>query len=201
MELVKSRIKTFHGRESGFGRRNRYAAHYAKEKLILGLKVLLKHRNTGGVLGAYSEGASRFFAPQDKDQPLTWGRFMANYYLMDRYSSDATQIYHAVGTIPDDYSLQEYIRGALAWVLKAKNDNMVSGEVPLITQPELMVKGYYGLAPWKAMNYALYQYNLVGAQVKEPHNCKAHYVNNSTGCPSSAEQPINSNAKPRHKAQ
>jgi len=137
--------------------------------------------NTGALLGQYSTGSTAFFAPQPVNQPLTWGRFMANYYLMDRYSSTSTDILHAVGTIPDNYRLQEYIRGALAWVLKAKNDNMVSGEVPLTTQRELMVKGYYGLAPWKAMNYALYQYNLVGARVSEPHNCKAHYVNNSVG--------------------
>ena len=133
--------------------------------------------NTGALLGKYSQGSSAFFTPQTGTK-LSWGRFMANYYLMDRYDGE---ILHAVGTIADKYRPQEYIRGALAWVLKAKNDNLVSGEVPFSSLSALMQKGYYGLAPWKAMNYALYQYNLVGAQVSEPHNCKAHYVNNSTG--------------------
>ena len=137
--------------------------------------------NTGALLGRYASGANQFFAPQT-DKKVTWGRFMANYYLMDRYSSSASEVVHAVGTIADDYRPQEYIRGGLAWVLKAKNDNMLSAEVPyerLTT--ELMRKGYYGLAPWKAMNYALYQYNLVGNLVSEAHNCKAHYVNDNVG--------------------
>ncbi len=136
--------------------------------------------NSGALLGEYS-GSNQFFVPQSA-KTLSWGRFMANYYLMDRYSSNNSQILHAVGNIPDAYRPQEYIRGALAWVLKAKNDNMISGDVPYERlSTELMRKGYYGLAPWKAMNYALYQYNLVGARVSEPHNCKAHYVNNSVG--------------------
>lgn len=136
--------------------------------------------NSGALLGNYADPSAPFFAPQTATK-VEWGRFMANYYLMDRYGSDS-DIYHAVGTIPDVYRPQEYIRGGLAWVLKAKNDNMLSAEVPynrLTT--ELMRKGYYGLAPWKAMNYAIKLYNDVGAEVSEAHNCKAHFVNDNTG--------------------
>jgi len=136
-------------------------------------------KNSGALLGSYA-GSNRFFAPQT-GKNVVWGRFMANYYLMDHYNaSDATDIVHAVGTITDAYRPQEYIRGALPWVLKAKNDNMISGEVPYERlSTELMRKGYYGLAPWKAMNYALYIYN--SARVTERHDCGGHFVNNSTG--------------------
>lgn len=137
--------------------------------------------NTGALLGQYAAGSSNFFAPQT-GKKVAWGRFMGNYYLMDRYDSNAANVVHAVGTITDKYRPQEYIRGALAWVLKQKNDNLLSADVPyekLTT--ELMRKGYYGLAPWKAMNYAIYQYNLVGATVKEAHNCKGHFVNDNVG--------------------
>ena len=137
--------------------------------------------NSGALLGSYMD-SSRFFAPQT-GKKVTWGNFMANYYMMDHYNnSDATKIVHAVGTIADAYRPQEYIRGALPWVLKQKNDNLLSSEVPyerLTT--ELMQKGYYGLAPWKAMNYAIKKYNDVGALVSEAHNCKGHFVSDSDG--------------------
>ena len=137
--------------------------------------------NTGALLGKYSDGSSQFFAPQT-GKKLSWGNFMGNYYLMDRYSNTVSEVVHAVGTIEDKYLPQQYIRGALAWVLKAKNDNLLSSDVTFdqLTSP-LMRKGYYGLAPWKAMNYALYQYNEVGKQVSEAHNCKGHFVNDDTG--------------------
>ena len=138
-------------------------------------------KNTGALLGKYTNSANPFFAPQGGTK-VTWGRFMCNYYLMDHYNSDATDIVHAVGDIADDYRPQEYIRGGLSWVLKAKNDNMLDSKVPYerLTS-ELMRKGYYGLAPWKVMNYAIYEYNLVGAQVSESHNCKGYFVNDATG--------------------
>ena len=135
---------------------------------------------TGALLGAYSSGASHFFAPQNQ-QKLTWGRFMCNYY--DVTLSPGT---NAVSSFADAYRPQEYIRGRESWILKAKNDNMISGDVPFDDIPtEQMKKGYYGWAPWKAMNYALYQYNLVGvglsAEGGEAHNCKSHFVNGDTG--------------------
>ena len=132
----------------------------------------------GALLGSYAEGASAFFAPQTSSK-LTWGRFMVNYY--DTELSPGTT---AVGGVTDAYRPQEYIRGAHSYILKAKNDNLLSDEVNYdekIKPNALMVEGYYGLAPWKAMNYAIYQYNLVGAQVKDAHNCKAHFVNDNVG--------------------
>ena len=138
-------------------------------------------KNSGALLGSYTNSSNKFFAPQNGTK-VAWGRFMCNYYLMDHYNSNATEIVHAVGSIADDYRPQEYIRGGLPWVLKAKNDNMLDPKVPYerLTS-ELMRKGYYGLAPWKAMNYAIYEYNLVGSMVSEAHNCKGHFVNDNTG--------------------
>lgn len=131
---------------------------------------------TGALLGAYAPGSQAFFAPQS-GQRLAWGRFMANYY--DVTLSPGT---NAIGSITDNYRPQEYIRGRESWILKAKNDNMLSGEVPYDNIPtERMKLGYYGLAPWKAMNYALFEYNIVGGLVSESHNCKSHFYNGDTG--------------------
>ena len=131
---------------------------------------------TGALLGAYAAGSQAFFAPQS-GQRLAWGRFMANYY--DVTLSPGT---NAVGDRTDNYRPQEYIRGRESWILKAKNDNMISGEVPYDNIPtERMKLGYYGLAPWKAMNYALFEYNIVGGLVSESHNCKSHFYNGDTG--------------------
>ena len=61
---------------------------------------------------------------------------------------------------------------------------MIADEVDYETKIKpypLMVEGYYGLAPWKAMNYAIWQYNEVGKIVSEPHNCKSHFVNDLVG--------------------
>ncbi|MGN1255497.1 MAG: hypothetical protein ACI4T9_13025 [Prevotella sp.] len=38
---------------------------------------------------------------------------------------------------------------------------------------------YYGVAPWKAMNYAILKYNT--SDVGSAYPCNAHFVNNSTG--------------------
>ena len=106
----------------------------------------------GALLGAYSAGTPPFFKPQTGTD-VTWARFMVNYYDQDK--SEGT---NAVGTTAEIYRPQEYIRGAWSWVLKAKNDNLLSDEVPYDKLTDHMKKGYYGLAPWNA-----------------------HFVNNTTG--------------------
>ena len=137
--------------------------------------------SSGALLGSYADNGNQFFAPQ-AGQKLAWGRFMGNYYLMGNYHTDSTKVVQAVGNIVDKYRPQEYIRGGLSWVLKQKNDNMLTKDVPYerLTS-ELMRKGYYGLAPWKVMNYAIKIYNDVGATVAEAHNCKGHFVNDNDG--------------------
>lgn len=141
----------------------------------------------GALLGNYLPyNGWKFFSPQisfdynDTDAELkgkpSWGRFMCNYY--DTELSPGT---NAVANIRDLYSPLEYIRGRESFVLKAKNDNLLTGvDVTFnsLTSVELRL-AYYGLAPWKAMNYAIMQYNRMG--IGSTHTCKAHYVNNSTG--------------------
>ena len=134
---------------------------------------------TGALLGSYASGSQAFFAPQNVEsaKKLTWGSFMVNYY--DITLSPGTT---AVGGVADAYLPQEYIRGTYSYILKAKNDNLLSDEVPYerLTSKE-MRRGYYGLAPWKALNYAIWKYNSYGSQVSEAHNCKAHFVNDNVG--------------------
>lgn len=131
---------------------------------------------TGALLGSYATAAkSQFLAPQTANSALKWGRFMVNYY--DVTKSKGT---NAVGSITDNYRPQEYIRGALSYVLKAKNDNLLSDDVPYSElKTDEMRQGYYGLAPWKAMNYAIWKYNQ--SEIGKAHPCNAHFVTNQLG--------------------
>ena len=143
----------------------------------------------GALLGGYLPYSStsnwQFFNPQisfdysDMNATLkgkpTWNRFMCNYY--DTELSPGT---NAVSTIADKYSPLEYIRGRNSFILKAKNDNLLSGELTFgMLKSKEQRLSYYGLAPWKAMNYAIVKYNQYG--IASTHPCYAHYENNSTG--------------------
>lgn len=154
------------------------------------------------LLGSYMPTAygnkGQFFAPKIKfsdqanpnntisfSQKPEWSSFMCNYYNKDLHelSKDAK----AVADIADDYSLQEYIRGRQSTILKAVYDNLLSREVQIETllpknSADHKLEGYYGLAPWKAMNYAIYKYNTT-TKYKD-HPCMMHYevseTNNGT---------------------
>lgn len=138
----------------------------------------------GALLSAYAAGADAFFAPRLEHSKMvasevysqrpTWSNFMCNYY--DTELSPGTT---AVGGVADDYSLWEYIRGRKSHILKAKNDNFIGEEMPLevFFSDSTRVAEYYGLAPWKAMNYAIMKYNREHAE----YRCDAHYVSNSNG--------------------
>lgn len=121
--------------------------------------------NTGGaLLGSYATSTA-FFAPQAGTM-LQWGRFMCNYY-----QHDFDQATTAVGGTTDNYRPQEYIRGARHHVLRAKNDNLLSDDVPYETLKGQQKEEFYGLAPWKAMNYAIFQYNQTSvAKASEYHS-------------------------------
>lgn len=143
----------------------------------------------GALLGGYLPYSStsnwNFFDPQisfdygdmsatPKGKP-TWNRFMCNYY--DTELSPGT---NAVFTKADKYSPLEYIRGRESFILKAKNDNLLSGELTFgALKSKEQRLAFYGLAPWKAMNYAIVRYNQYG--IASTHPCNAHYENNSTG--------------------
>lgn len=107
------------------------------------------------LLGSYAAGSqSRFFDPQNAATVVKWGQFMCNYY-----QKSPDQATRAVATTADNYRAQEYIRGARQHILRAKNDNLVDDDVPYEKLSDNQKAEFYGLAPWKAMNYAIYQYN------------------------------------------
>ena len=145
--------------------------------------------NTGALMGEYLPYSNtsnwKFLAPQIsfdfknmqakvKGTP-SWSRFMCNYY--DTQLSPGT---NAIANISDLYSPLEYIRGRDSYIMKAKNDNLLAGDVSFGTLTSVSQRlAFYGLAPWKAMNYGIYRYN--ATSIGSTHTCKAHYENNSTG--------------------
>lgn len=129
---------------------------------------------TGALLGAYGTGAkSNFFAPQSKSN-LTWGAFMCNYYDVEK--SPET---NAVGNITDDYLPQQYIRGSKSHILKAKNDYLIGANADYDKLSTNMKKEMYGLAPWKAMNYAIAKYN--ESKIGKDYPCQMKYQTSSVG--------------------
>lgn len=136
------------------------------------------------LLGSYASTAtSHFFDPQ-KGNLLEWGNFMCNYYRHDDYNQKT----NAVGNTADNYRPQEYIRGARQHILRAKNDNILDNEVPYDELTPMQQKEFYGLAPWKAMNYAIFQYNQLPVAMAseyrsfpESHQCHMFYQVESIG--------------------
>lgn len=130
------------------------------------------------LLGSYASGVEPFFAPQDPEAKLVWTNFMCNYY-----QKTPTQATNAVGNVVDKYRPQEYIRGARQHILRAKNDNMLDDETPYDKlKTDTQKENFYGLAPWKAMNYAIYQYNKMEVATtseyksyQESHQCHMMY--------------------------
>lgn len=141
----------------------------------------------GGYLTGVPGAKKNFFSPQislsaqkrDKNfsKKPVWGVFMCNYYNKD--SHDVSKNAVAVGSTADDYSVLEYIRGRQSRILRAVYDNMLSREVMFSTLSNQQIEEYYGLAPWKAMNYAIYKYNTEGKGRDYP--CKVHYEVNENG--------------------
>lgn len=133
------------------------------------------------LLGAYSDPDNKFFAPQIRlstqkanknfSKRPTWGRFMCNYYNKDEHEDCKNAV--AVADIKDDYSLLEYIRGRQSRILRSLNDNMLNRETPYDLLSDRQLDEYYGLAPWKAMNYAIYKYNKEDKGKEYP--CMVHY--------------------------
>lgn len=133
------------------------------------------------LLGAYASGSTAFFAPQISfaqqleekkyTKKATWGRFMCNYYNKDEHEDSKDAV--AVANITDDYSLLEYIRGRQSRILRALNDNMLDRETPFDKLDQRRLEEFYGLAPWKAMNYAIYKYNKDDKGKDYP--CMVHY--------------------------
>lgn len=98
--------------------------------------------------------------------------FMCNYY-----DTTLSPNANAVGSTLDDYSLLEYIRGRKKDILCAKNDLLLE-DVPMTTILNKDYKIYYGLAPWRAMNYAIDWYN---RNRGDKHPCNVHFESNTVG--------------------
>ncbi|MBR0187610.1 MAG: hypothetical protein IJQ09_03385, partial [Prevotella sp.] len=131
-------------------------------------------KNTGALLGAYhADAKSQFFTPQAAGK-LKWGSFMCNYYDVEQSPST-----NAVGSIADNYLPQQYIRGSKSHILKAKNDYMIGSGVKYSDLKDNMKKELYGLAPWRAMNYAIWMYNSSDMGKKYP--CTMWYQSNDIG--------------------
>lgn len=139
----------------------------------------------GALLGAYTDVNNKYLEPSVKRKPYTikptWSRFMCNYYNKDiREASNAA---NAIGDIADDYSRWYYIRGCVSRILCAQNDNLLDKSVSLSSlSSDQQVDEFYGLAPWKAMNYAIYKYNTdANYPGQNGHECRAHYQVGTVG--------------------
>lgn len=144
------------------------------------------HGITGGALIGEDRNSSPVFKPQYKlsdqkngknvNSKPTFRNFIANYY--DKEISPSA---NAVGLTSDDYSLLEYIRGSKTDILRAKNDYLTTN----VTMKQLLAQSnytnYYGLAPWRAMNYAIYWYNKNRVTSQVNHPCTMHFENNTIG--------------------
>ena len=128
---------------------------------------------SGALLGGYASGAKAFFAPQSKDN-LTWGSFMCNYYDVEKSPST-----NAVGSTADAYLPQQYIRGRKSHILKAKNDYLLGAKDDYDKLTANMKLEIYGLAPWKAMNYAIAKYN--ESKTGKAYPCEMQYKASETG--------------------
>lgn len=164
-----------------------YGCMHAAEGIGSAGDGLQKAALVGKHLAYTSTSNWKFLTPQksfdynvkaDPGNP-SWGRFMCNYFDTE-LSPDTWAVGDLELSAAKDYSPLEYIRGRESFILKAKNDNLLKGDVTFkaLNSYERRM-AYYGLAPWKAMNYAIYRFN--SSSVGTTHPCNAHYVNNSTG--------------------
>ncbi|WP_027455584.1 fimbrillin family protein [Xylanibacter brevis] len=129
---------------------------------------------TGALLGSYGAGAkTSFFAPLSKSS-LTWGTFMCNYY--DAEKSPKT---NAVGSTTDAYLPQQYIRGRKSHILKAKNDYLLGSSEDYNKLNANMKQEIYGVAPWRAMNYAIAKYN--ESKLGKDYPCEMKYKASEVG--------------------
>lgn len=136
----------------------------------------------GALLGAYQDNDNKFFAPQS-GKFAEWGRFMCNYYNTELSPGTYAAVVAGV------YKPQEYIRGVKMHVLKAVKDYLLPDETPYNKLSDVQKSEIYGLAPWKAMNYGIVQYN--ASSIGEKHPCTLHYENNTTGYENRYPQLVN----------
>lgn len=154
----------------------------ASDMNMFGCMQVAQGLGSGGALIGTDANNPKVFKPQyslnaqktgvSVNARPSFNNFMCNYY--DKTLSAGA---HAVGPTADDYSLREYIRGSTTDILCAKNDLLLE-DVPMSTILSRNYSIYYGLAPWRAMNYAIYWYN---KNRGSKHLCNVHFESNSVG--------------------
>lgn len=161
----------------------------ANNLTMLGCMYTADNRDGAALLGAYAScKETEFLKPMSKTdlKKGTWGNFMCNYFI--KQPKGTTNTNHAVGGKADyNYYVIQYIRGANNNVLKAKVDNLLGDDIDFSKLGAKMQEEYYGIAPWKAMNYAIAKYNEMVAglheysYLSEEHRCLSMYSVNNIG--------------------
>lgn len=142
--------------------------------------------NGGALCGIHAGSSTDFVMPQGEFTELKdvyWGNFACNYYdiTLSPYAVAVT----GVTWMDEDgkniaYNRRQYIRGTSTNILCAKNDNLIDVKADWKTfQDDTQRAALYGVAPWRAMNYAIKKYN--DDANSELNKCQMHYENNTTG--------------------
>ena len=123
----------------------------ANNLLMYGCMQTLPGLEGGALLGGYASGAKEFFKPLEKPK---WGGLMCSYYDISR-SPQA----RPVGGKDYTYLPQQYVRGLRTTSMCALKDFLLErpGHYEHLTADQKIE--FYGLAPWKAMNAAIYAFN------------------------------------------
>lgn len=113
---------------------------------------------------------------------VQWTQVSCNYYDIE-LSPNAKAYKNEKGVILPatdvPFHRLQYIRGAETHILCAKNDFLVDNKTSWKKLSDLRKREYYGVAPWRAMNFGIVSYNATVAD--EIDKCQMHYENNSTG--------------------
>ena len=123
----------------------------ADNLLMYGCMQTLPGLTGGALLGGYATGAKEFFKPLEKPK---WGGLMCSYYDISR-SPQA----RPVGGKDYTYLPQQYVRGLRTTSMCGLKDFLLErpGHYDHLTVDQKIE--FYGLAPWKAMNAAIYAFN------------------------------------------
>ncbi len=122
---------------------------------------------------------------------VTWTQVSCNYYDTELSpNAKAFRLENGTSYIPSTNTVDgktvvvpfhrlQYIRGAHTHVLCAKNDYLVDNKTDWMKLSPGRKMEYYGIAPWRAMNFGIYMYNSsVGDDINK---CKMHYENTTVG--------------------
>ncbi len=141
--------------------------------------------NGGALCGVHDGSSADFVKPQGEFTDLKdvyWGNFACNYF--DITLSPSAVAVTGINWLDEDgkkivYNRRQYIRGTTTNILCAKNDNLIDVKAEWKSFQETQRAALYGVAPWRAMNYAIKKYN--DDANNDLNRCQMHYENNTTG--------------------